>query len=215
MTTTMHPLVEDYLSRLDQAARVLPRREREELLVEIRAHLAVGLRPDAGEADVRNALDGLGAPEDIVAAAAPDRPYRSDQPGRGAREVIAIVLLVTGFPPLLGWVVGAILLLLSPAWTGRQKLLGLLVWPGGYAAVLFFSLFAVMAAPVASVGSCIVTGRLSTVGDTEQTTICTGMGSGTPGWHYLVLAIVLAVVLLAPLAVGVYLYRAAGRARTA
>jgi hypothetical protein len=72
-------------------------------------------------------LDALGPPADIVAAARPDHvPAR-----RGAREVLALLFVVTGLPPVLGWLVGVGLLLSSPLWSVRQKLLGVLVWPGG------------------------------------------------------------------------------------
>ncbi len=143
--TTTHPLGEDYLRRLQRAARVLPRRQREELLEEIRAHLDAGLAPHATEADARNLLDDLGSPDDIVAAARPGgAPLR-----RGAREVFALLLLVTGFPPVLGWLVGAGLLASSPLWSPRQKVLGLLVWPGGYVAALAAAAVAVLALPSA------------------------------------------------------------------
>ena len=129
MTVTMHPLADQYLRRLERAARALPRGQREELLAEIRSHLELGLAPDATEAEARNFLDDLGTPEEIVAAARPDHvPTR-----RGAREVLALIFLVTGFPWILGWLIGVGLLVSSPLWSARQKLLGILVWPGGYA----------------------------------------------------------------------------------
>ncbi len=91
--TTTHPLAEDYLRRLNHIARVLPRHERDELVAEIRNHLDSGLPPDATDADVRNLLDQLGPPNDIVAAARPEHPPMR----RGPREVFALILLVTGF----------------------------------------------------------------------------------------------------------------------
>jgi hypothetical protein len=132
MMTTTHPLAEDYLRRLHHIARVLPRNERAELVAEIRDHLDSGLAPDATEADVRNLLDQLGPPDAVVAAARPERPPTR----RGAREVFALILLVTGLPPILGWLAGVGLLLWSPLWSTRQKLLGILVWPGGYMVLL-------------------------------------------------------------------------------
>jgi hypothetical protein len=145
MMTTTHPLAADYVRRLDRAAQVLPRRDREDLLAEIRTHLDSGLPPDATEADVRNLLDELGPPENIVAAAAGPQPAT---PRRGAREVFALVLLVTGLPPVIGWLAGVGLLLWSPLWTTRQKLLGILVWPGGYP--VMFSLVANISASLGS-----------------------------------------------------------------
>src|SRR3954447_7529560 len=106
----MHPLVGGYLRSLEGAAKVLPRRERDELVGQIRTHLDEALPPDASEADVRNVLDSLGTPWDIVAAAGGE----ASAVRRGPREVFALILLVTGgLPvPILGWFVG----------------LGLLIW---------------------------------------------------------------------------------------
>ncbi len=127
MMKTTHPLADDYLRRFEHAARVLPRSEQKELVGSIRDHLDTAIAHDATEADVRNVLDDLGEPADIVAAAQPGRvPAR-----RGAREAFAVILLVLGVPPILGWLVGVGLLLSSPLWTARQKALGILVWPGG------------------------------------------------------------------------------------
>ena len=67
-----------------------------------------------------------------MAAAGPVHPMAR----RGAREVFALVLLVTGFPPIFGWLAGVGLLLWSSLWSTRQKLLGKLVWQGGYVLVL-------------------------------------------------------------------------------
>jgi hypothetical protein len=189
MMTTTHPLAEDYLRRLEQHARVLPRSERAELIAEIRNHMSSGLTPDSTEADVRNLLDALGPPADIVEAARPEHPPVR----RGAREAFALVLLVSGLPPVVGWLAGVGLLLWSPLWTARQKLLGILVWPGGYVAVL--------AAPYT-----MDSGTCEVQRGTDTALNCTT--SGPPLW--LMLA-VLAVMVIAPLVVAVYLYRAAGR----
>jgi hypothetical protein len=189
MMTTTHPLADDYLRRLDRAARALPRREREDLVADIRAHLDAGLVPGAAEADVRNLLDELGPPEDVVAAASPNRSTAR----RGAREVFALVLLVSGFPPVLGWLIGVGLLLWSPLWTARQKLLGILVWPGGYTTLL---------------GVGLVTMRTCGESSGPPVGVPTECVAAGPS----VLTIVAAVVFFAaPLVVAAYLYRAAGR----
>jgi hypothetical protein len=187
MMTTTHPLADDYLRRLERAARGLPRRERDDLVADIRAHVEAGLAPDSTEADVRNLLDELGPPEDVVAAAAPDRP----ETGRGARETFALVLLVTGLPPVLGWLAGVGLLLWSPLWSLRQKLLGILVWPGGYVALLGLG--------VVAERSCTAGGPVGVPVD------CVSAG---PSVRSIVGIVVLAVL---PLIVAAYLYRAAGR----
>ena len=198
MTTITHPLAEDYLRRLDQCAQVLPRHEREELTAEIRSHLHLGLRPDASEAEVRNLLDELGEPEGIVAAAEPGPPSTR----RGAREVFALIFLVTGFPPTLGWLVGVALLVLSPLWTWRQKLLGILIWPGGYTLVL-----GVLGVMAGGSGVCLVqsTAVAGAVVVEPPPTGCEA--TGTNPW--VIVGIV--VLIVAPLIVAGYLYRAAGR----
>ena len=195
MNATAHPLIDGYLRSLDGAAKVLPRREREELVSEIRSHIDEALTPESSEADVRNVLDSLGTPWDIVAAAGGEqRTVR-----RGAREIFALLLLVTGGFPLLGigWLVGLGLLIWSPLWTPRQKWLGALIWPGGWLGALLL-----LTVPTSSSGA---------------TTFCSG-GPGvvqtcTTSGHTLGLwATPLIVVLVAaPIVVAIYLWRAAGR----
>jgi hypothetical protein len=65
-------LVDDYLRRLEHAAAHMQRARRTELIAEIRGHIETALREEeaAGEAAVRNVLDRLGPPEEIVEAVA-------------------------------------------------------------------------------------------------------------------------------------------------
>jgi hypothetical protein len=197
MKVAVHPLVDDYVRSLETAARTLPRREREELVAEIRDHLDEALPLEPTEADVRNVLDQLGSPEDIVAAARPDAPAAARPVRRGAREAFAVVLLVTGMPPIVGWLVGAGLLLWSPLWSGRQKLLGVLVWPGGLTSLLFVTSIA------SSSTACVYS-------STSQSNVVTADCGASSGPDTLRL-VILALVVLAPIAVGMYLWRAAGR----
>jgi hypothetical protein len=76
MNVNTDPLVEDYLRHLEAVASVLPAYRREELLAEIREHLAEALRqvPAGDEAAVRSVLERLGSPEEIVTAAAEPMP---------------------------------------------------------------------------------------------------------------------------------------------
>jgi hypothetical protein len=203
MTTSTHPLVADYLRRLERTARVLPRHQRDELLAEIREHVDAGMRPGASEADVRNLLDDLGSPEEIVTAARPDGPKVE----RGPREVMALIMLVTGLPMFLfGWLIGVGLLLWSPLWTARQKLLGVLVFPGGYLLTLTYSL--------------LVGARTRSTGCVEETpnpilpestgVACVSDSSVT--WNDTILpGLVIIVLVVGPLLMAAYLYRAAGR----
>lgn len=198
MNAIAHPLVEGYLRSLDGAAKVLPRRERDELVAEIRAHLDEAVPSGASEADVRNALDALGAPWDIVAAAGGE----AKTVRRGAREVFALLLLVTGLPPLIGWVIGLGLLIWSPLWTARQKWLGALVWPGGW-----LGAFVLVATPIhtGSVVTCTGTALGSAV---NAATSCVTTHSGPPAW---VPTLIVGVVLAVPIAVAIHLWQAAGR----
>ena len=191
MTTTTHRLIDEYLRRLERAARVLPRRDRAELLAEIRSHLDAGLPPQPTEADIRNLLDDLGQPDSIVAAARPDRRAAR----RGPRELFALLLLVTGLPPVIGWLAGVGLLLSSPLWTIRQKLLGILVWPGGYAILLGLGF-------IGGTGSCPMPSD-----DVSTSCVVTG-----PSLWSIIALVGLAT---APLVVATYLFRAAGTAAEA
>jgi hypothetical protein len=205
MMATTHPAADDYLRRLAQAARVLPGHEGDELVAEIREHIAAALPDGASEADVRTVLDALGAPEAIVAAARPPHPPRR----RGAREIVALVLLVSGLPPILGWLIGVVLLLLSPLWTGRQKLLGILVWPGGLLGVL--GLLGLAVATPTSTRSCPI--EIAGIATDRTTDVMVGCSTtGPPGWTVAILVVAFVIALVAPLVVAVHLYRAAGRA---
>lgn len=156
--STVDPLVEDYLRRLDRAAAALPPDRRIDLLDEIGEHIAVARASGAGddEVAVRTVLDRLGAPEEIAAAAHEQAPVGWGTPGsyadgawsdgpplvpqpRGTGLELAAVLLLTAgsFVPVVGWLVGVALLWISSLWRVREKLLATLVVPFGPGAVLF------------------------------------------------------------------------------
>lgn len=120
--TTMETtrLVDDYLRRLDAAAAHVQRSRRVELVAEIREHIDAALREEdvASEAAVRNVLERLGPPEEIVDADAPAQSARR----AGALEIAALVALVL---PLIGWLIGIVLVLVSQAWSSRDKLIGI------------------------------------------------------------------------------------------
>lgn len=127
-TTDTDRLIEDYLRRLEHAAAHLPRTRRAELVADIRGHIDTALRQEqaAGEAAVRNVLDRLGPPEDIVEAAQPPTPDADQRAGK--LEIAALIGLLI---PFIGWGVGAVLLFASRVWSRRDKLIGagLLVLP--------------------------------------------------------------------------------------
>jgi hypothetical protein len=129
MTTMQRdPLVDDYLRRLDAAAAGLPHERRRELVAEIEEHVDAALAESEArdEAAVRNALERLGPPEEIAAAADPQPP----RPARGRLETAALIVLsVSGALPVFGYLIGAGLVVNSPHWAARDKLLGLLIPP--------------------------------------------------------------------------------------
>jgi hypothetical protein len=137
------PLVRDYLGRLQAAAWPLSSDRRDELLGEVREHIesALGTAGRRDEVTVRNVLERLGPPEEIVAAevdgepgaatsvlgtaSAAVVPVAAPAPAWGALEVIAIILLTAGavFLPFVGPIAGLGLVWLSTRWTTREKVI--------------------------------------------------------------------------------------------
>ena len=115
-------LIDDYLHRLEAAAAHLQRSRRAELVAEIREHIEAALREEdaANEVAVRNILERLGPPEEIVEATEPTPNEGSRDPGR--LETAALVALVV---PFVGWIIGIVLVLLSRAWSRREKIIGI------------------------------------------------------------------------------------------
>ena len=135
-STPLNPLVEDYLARLDAAARVLPDQDRQELVTELRGYLEVGLTETTSDADVRNLLEIAGSPSQIVAVATqdlevgPTQPARSQVPAAppppspwGTVEIVAVLGLTAGavLIPLIGPVIGLFFVWASTQWTSREK----------------------------------------------------------------------------------------------
>jgi uncharacterized membrane protein len=153
MSTSADKLVDDYLDRLERELADFPPARRRELVQEISEHIAearAGLEPE-NEAEIRNLLDRMGDPADIAAEArgpVEEAPAATATPvsksRSGALDVVALVLILLGgvVVPVIGWLVGVVLLWISSAWTARQKLLGTLVVPGGLALPASILLFA-------------------------------------------------------------------------
>jgi hypothetical protein len=140
-------LISDYLGRLNAAAWPLTPTRRAELSAEVREHIETALS-EAGNRDestVRNVLDQLGPPEEIVAAesesgggstggwrSAVGSPAgwaaKAASRGWGALEIIAVLLLIVG-PFFLWWlgpIIGIVLVRLSDRWTRHEK--GVATW---------------------------------------------------------------------------------------
>lgn len=212
-------LVEDYLRELRNAARVLPADRLDELVEEITAHIAEARQSDGSPTAVRNILDRLGDPADIVrtaADAAPGSPGWSpgagaggwaaasagpgDPAGRiGALEIAAVLLLLLGglIIPVLGWFAGVVLLWISPRWTTRDKLLGTLVWPGGLLAAVLVVIAGLGGALVATSSQvCVSQSAVAPTASGQSTghaaaVHCTTSGFSLPPWLSITLMVVL------------------------
>ncbi len=164
MTVHADPLVDDYLRRLAAAASVLPPHRRDELISEIREHLQEALRqaPAGDEAAVRNMLERLGPPEEIVSAATePTSPGQLAAPFRETNgfaivSVLLGVLWFAGVGSVLALVFGYQARRAIRNSAGRQKGSGLatagiiLGWIG--IAILLVGAFAAVALLAASAG---------------------------------------------------------------
>jgi hypothetical protein len=129
-------LVNDYLGRLDAAAASLPSSRRAELAGEVRQHIEMALSEAGGrdEVTVRNILDRLGPPDEIVDAerepdgtapgwTLPMPGAAAARTGWGGTEIAAVLLLTLGaiFLPVIGPLLGLIFVWASTQWTTRQK----------------------------------------------------------------------------------------------
>lgn len=196
-------LVKAYMRRLRRAARSLPRARRRELMDQIAEHItdaqAAGETSGVGRsAELRNALERLGEPRDIVAAAGGlvvvGRPGGLEVAAVAVLLLAGIAGLVIGIPGIVvGWGTGVVLLWVSSRWRWTDKLLGTLVWPGGLATPLL-----IMSLP-ASTSGC--------TGGSGIATRCTG-GSGLPPWLGIPVVI---VIVAAPILVGIRLLLRARR----
>ncbi len=184
MITNPNRLVGDYLRRLERAAAVLPRARRTDLVAEIGEHIDAAL-VEAGAADevvVRNVLERLGPPEEIVSAAGPV--------GRrsGWFEVAALIALAI---PFLGWFVGIVLVAVSRAWTGREKAVAVML-------VLVPAVLLALGVVSESSGSAVSAEPVSSGLQPEE------VSAGGGGLGPIELAVVLGTFLVGPLA-AVYL----------
>ena len=136
-TTARHPMVENYLHRLRAEAAHLPADDARDLVADIEEHLTTALSPGASEAEVRNVLERLGSPTELVAAVA---GTDAEPHPRGlvspmvALWCLVIAELISVIIPVAAvfWVVGLIFTIRATIWTPRQKLAALLVLGSGF-----------------------------------------------------------------------------------
>ncbi|HEY3871773.1 MAG TPA: DUF4190 domain-containing protein [Actinocrinis sp.] len=114
------PLVDDYLRRLGSAASALPEHRRDELVSEIREHLQEALRqtPADDQAAVRNALERLGTPEEIAAAAVETEPHDQGDAVFERTNALAVASVVSAVLWLAG--IGAVFALVFGYRAHRQ-----------------------------------------------------------------------------------------------
>ncbi len=218
-----HPLIVDYLARLDRAAAALPPDRRGELLEGITEHISSAGAAD--EAEVRTLLDRLGEPAEIVAAAREDLPGATWGPPalipvpRGTGHELAAVLMLTvgSLLPVVGWLVGVVLLWTSSLWRTREKVFGTLVVPLGPGGFLFAAAFLPGAGGVqyceSSTGASAIVGEPGAppVPDSfleDETVSCSMSGTSLSGGTTLALGVVLVVL---PVLMAVVLLRLARR----
>ncbi len=146
MQASNQTLIDDYLTAVREATRSLPRGQQETIVGDLESHIEQALPTEPGEAEVRTVLDRLGSPESIAAeagatAVAANRPSR-------VKEVVALIGISIGslFIPIVGWMVGIVLVWMSPVWSKVQKVAATLVWPGGWFAMLYLPLVSVRSA---------------------------------------------------------------------
>lgn len=212
MSGDVDQLVADYLRRLASAASGLPEDRRSELLQEISVHIAEARASttdaDLDEAGMRDVLDRLGDPVDIVlATGVPD--YSGSRPGSGRAgtfEIVAILFLLLGglVFPLLGWIVGVVLVWSSSRWQTKDKVLGTLIWPGGLLAPLAVIFFALAFATVPT-QVCSASGRHGQVYST-----CTGPAIA-PWLGITIVSLALIAAIAGPILMAIRLLRLARR----
>lgn len=151
--TASERIVADYLDRLYERGRDLTRTQIEELMGDVREHVAAAVL-EAGrddEATVRTVLDRLGTPDEIVAAALGDAAatgrapaFETTKPNAWTwREIAASVLLLPGafLAPVVAPAAGMALAASSEVWDRSAKKVAYVI--GSVAVALPLLLFAV------------------------------------------------------------------------
>jgi hypothetical protein len=158
MLTLPPSCVRDYLDDLDRALRDLPSGRRREIVADIRSHIDAALAdiPTPSPATVQQILDDLGTPETIAAAAFTEMP--PTQSRWASRDVATVILLLIGglVLPVIGWLIGAVMLWTSTTWRIKDKVIATLLVPGGLALIPLLGAFAVA-------GTAAISARATTV----------------------------------------------------
>jgi hypothetical protein len=221
MTQTRYDdLVASYLDELTEALAGLPRARRSELLDDIADHIDALLAEAAERGPVtREAVDAvlaeIGEPAAIARAAGAET-----LPAQGAtrwdKAIIAILLVGGIVLPVLGWLIGVVMLWISSAWRVKDKVIGTLLVPGG----LLLPLVLVLVGGLGSTGSTRSCSNSPTIVGTtvhgHQTVVqgpgglhCTG--GGTQVGVLIVFLLILAFSVIGPFVGATWLARHARR----
>lgn len=160
-------LIDGYLARIAAAAADFPAGARNELLDDMRSHIAEARtrEPEETDASILNILDRLGEPSTVVADGRERLGLRTQPVARpGLIEVGALALLI------LFWPIGVVLLWLSSLWNTRDKIIGSVFTLGGYLTIFFVG--ASLSFQVAPRGGCTSV-SVTPVGTIGQT-VCSG-----------------------------------------
>jgi uncharacterized membrane protein len=136
-------LVDAYLNELATEAAALPAGRRDELLADMKAHIAEARAAGAtSEDEIREVLHRLGRPSEIVAAATDGLVQVEVRPRLRPSDMVALALVFLGpylpsiWVPMIAYVIGIGMLWSSNRWTVAWKLVGTLNWPLAYAVLL-------------------------------------------------------------------------------
>ena len=136
-------------------------------MADIDEHLGAALGPDSTEADVRNVLERLGTPRELVTdaggapAAPPSGPKAFASPSGAIICLVAAEILSLLLPlsvPL--WILGLVMMARATVWTEREKLLGMLGLGTGLPFALVWLAVSTMAVSSCSSSQVYENGRL-------------------------------------------------------
>ncbi len=207
MSTLEHPLVVDYLSRLEAAASTLTPDRRAELITDIGEHIEEAIaHTDGSDGAVRDVLERLGPPEDVAGEAGSTPTSGSGTPVLEmfsfgflvAGALLAITLWLAFVSPIFT-IIGLLLAVFSRRWGWQEKALAFVAYG------LFgpMPLIALNMVPY-WVETCTQTG--DSTGATSQ--VCTG---GPPDWWPWFIWPALIGIVCLWIYTGVRLYRRAHR----